>query len=104
LEVDGQVGPLTQAAIEKALKEDTTPAPAPSPSEGDKDETFQKGDRVKIKDGATYYGGSLKVPSFVLNDTWIIYAISGDRAVINQNVSGTHSIMSPISTKYLEKV
>lgn len=105
LEVDGQVGPLTQAAIEKALKEkNPTPAPAPSPSEGDKDETFQKGDRVRIKDGATYYGGALKVPNFVLNDTWIIYSISGDRAVINKNVSGTSNIMSPINTKYLEKV
>lgn len=105
LEVDGVVGPLTQAAIQKALGSDsTTPAPTPSPSEGDKDETFKVGDKVKIKDGATYYGGIIKVPQFVLNDVWIIYAISGDRAVINKNVSGTSNIMSPISTKYLEKV
>lgn len=105
LEVDGVVGPLTQAAIQKALGSDSTaPAPTPSPSEGDKDETFKVGDKVKIKDGATYYGGIIKVPQFVLNDVWIIYAINGDRAVINKNVSGTSSIMSPISTKYLEKV
>ena len=104
LEVDGVVGPLTQAAIQKALNKDTAPTPTPTPSEGNENQTFAKGDKVKIKDGATYYDGKTKVPNFVLNDVWIIYAINGDRAVINKNVSGTSSIMSPINTKYLEKV
>ena len=109
LEVDGVVGPLTQAAIQEALKkDDTAPAPTPSPSEGNKDkdktETFKVGDKVKIKDGAVYYDGTTKVPNFVLNDIWVIYAINGDRAVINKNASGTSTIMSPISTKYLEKI
>ena len=109
LEVDGVVGPLTQAAIQEALKEDNTtpaPTPSPSPSEGDEDEneTFEVGDKVKIKDGAVYYDGTTKVPNFVLNDTWIIYALNGDRAVINKNASGTSIIMSPINTKFLEKV
>ena len=104
MEVDGVVGPLTQAAIQKALNKDTAPTPTPTPSEGNENQTFAKGDKVKIKDGATYYDGKTKVPNFVLNDVWIIYAINGDRAVINKNVSGTSSIMSPINTKYLEKV
>lgn len=63
--------------------------------------TIQKGDKVKIKDGSTYYESSTKVPQFILNDTWIVLSVSGDRVVINKNISGTKSIMSPISAANL---
>lgn len=63
--------------------------------------TIQKGDKVKIKNGAKYYGTNISVPAFVLNDTWIVLSVSGDRVVINKNVSKTASIMSPIAAKDL---
>ena len=106
LECDGVVGPLTQAALEKAIKlasgekEETTT----TPSAPVKVETFKKGDEVKIKPGATYYDGRTVVPDFVLNDTWIVYAVNGDRVVISKNKSGTNNIMSPINAKDLIKV
>ena len=62
---------------------------------------LQAGDKVKVMPGATYYNTSIKVPQFVLNDTWIVLSVSGDRVVINLNVSGTNHIMSPIYKKYL---
>lgn len=62
---------------------------------------FKAGDVVRIIKGATYYTG-ISIPDFVMNDTWIILQVYGDRAVLNKNLSGTRSIMSPINTKYLE--
>ena len=94
LAVDGQAGPLTQKAIEEALKK--------ANFKESSDTTFKKGDKVKIKDGATYYYGG-KIPNFVLKDIWIICSTYGDRAIINKNLSGTNSIMSPINVKYLVK-
>lgn len=55
---------------------------------------------VKIKSGATYYNG-VSIPAYVMNDTWKVVELIGQRAVINQNKSGTHHIMSPINVKYL---
>lgn len=97
---DGEVGDLTRAALKKALGEaEPTPAPTPTPKT-----TFQKGDEVKVKDGATWYNSKLQVPQFVLDDTWIVYAVMGNRIVINKNTSGTRAIMSPISASNLIKV
>lgn len=111
LVVDGEVGDMTRAALEAALKKDsgaTTPTETDKPTETEtetkEDVTFAKGDKVKIKDGSTWYNSRTHVPQFVLNDTWIIYAINSDRAVVNKNVSGTNAIMSPISTQDLIKV
>lgn len=61
------------------------------------------GSLVSIKAGATYYNG-VKIPSWVMNDQWYVYQLKGDRAVINKNRSGTHSIMSPINVNNLTKV
>ena len=111
LVVDGEVGGMTRAALETALKRDSgaaapteTDKPTETETETKEDVTFAKGDKVKIKDGSTWYNSRTHVPQFVLNDTWIIYAINGDRAVVNKNVSGTNAIMSPISTQDLIKV
>lgn len=58
------------------------------------------GDKVTIKSGATYYNGA-SIPSYVMQRTWIVYEVSGDRAVINKSTDGAYSIMSPINVKYL---
>ena len=109
LVVDGEVGDMTRAALEAALKNSPSAAAPtetnkPTEKETKEDVTFVKGDKVKIKDGSTWYNSRTHVPQFVLNDTWIIYAINGDRAIINKNASGTNAIMSPISTQDLIKV
>lgn len=59
-----------------------------------------KGSKVKIKAGATYYGGQ-SIPGWVMADTWIVKEIKGDRAVIDKNVSGRNSICSPVNVKNL---
>lgn len=103
LEADGEVGTLTRAALEAALKNNTATTSTETNKPVDTI-TFARGDKVKVKDGSTWYNSKIPVPQFVLNDTWIIYAINGDRAVINRNASGTNVIMSPISTQNLIKV
>lgn len=61
---------------------------------------IKKGSLVSIKSGATYYNGK-KIPSWVLKDKWYVAEISGNRAVINKNESGTSAINSPVDVKYL---
>lgn len=56
---------------------------------------------VRIKAGATYYNGT-HIPTWVMNDSWKVIQITGDRAVINENPSGSHRIMSPIHVGNLE--
>lgn len=113
LVVDGEVGDMTRATLETALKnnsgtttsiETSKLAETKPETEAKENVTFTKGDKVKIKDGSTWYNSRTHVPQFVLNDTWIIYAINGDRAVINKNASGTNAIMSPINTQDLIKI
>lgn len=55
---------------------------------------------VKIKAGATYYNG-VAIPAWVISDTWKVVELTGDRAVVNENKSGTQRINSPINVKYL---
>lgn len=62
--------------------------------------TVKNGSLVTIKSGATWYNGST-IPSWVFNEKWYVSEVSGDRVVLNKNQSGTHSIMSPINSKYL---
>lgn len=67
---------------------------------------FKKGDKVKIKAGASYWSGQT-VPTWVQRDTWIVYEdqpVTSDRVVINKNVSGKNAIMSPISAEFLTLV
>ncbi|MCL2817843.1 MAG: hypothetical protein FWD39_05610, partial [Clostridiales bacterium] len=63
----------------------------------------KKGDTVKLADNATYYDGKA-IPAWVKNDKWIVNSVSGDRAVIDKNVSGKNSICSPVNTKFLTVV
>lgn len=64
---------------------------------------IKKGDLVKVNSGSKWYNGAA-IPSYVFSDTWIVYEVTGDRAVINKNQSGTQSIMSPIKVSNLTKV
>lgn len=60
----------------------------------------KKGSLVTIKSGATYYNG-VSIPSWVMSDRWYVTQITGDRAVLGKNASGSSNIQSPINTKYL---
>ncbi len=61
------------------------------------------GDTVSLAADAVYYTGKA-MPDWVKNDRWIVKSVNGDRAVIDQNVSGTRAICSPVSTVYLTVV
>lgn len=65
--------------------------------------SIKAGDLVKIAANATYYSGK-SIPSWVKNQNWYVASISGNRAVIDKNESGTNAINSPIHTKYLAVV
>lgn len=71
----------------------STPAPA----------AITVGSRVKLKSGATTYTGG-SIAGFVYNDTWIVLELSGSRAVIDKNVSGTNSICTPVNVADLTLV
>lgn len=58
------------------------------------------GSLVSIVSGATYYNGVV-IPDWVKSRKWYVLSISGDRAVINKDASGSYAIMSPINVKYL---
>jgi len=81
-------------------KTGTTPPPVTPPATPT---TIKKGDTVKLADNATYYDGKA-IPAWVKVDQWIVSSVSGDRAVIDKNVSGKNSINSPINTKFLTVV
>ena len=76
----------------------TTPQPAEPPKVSAA--AIKANDKVKVKQGAkTYTGGG--IASWVFNDTWVVYQVVGDRAVIDKNVSGKNSIMTSVNVKDL---
>ena len=81
------------------IVEDKTPAKDDAKSST----TIKKGDLVKINSGARYYTGGA-IPQWVLNEKWYIDSISGSRAVLGRNESGSRNIQSPIDVKNLTKV
>lgn len=60
------------------------------------------GDLVRIT-GTEYYDGGT-IPAWVRNQNWYVREVSGDRAVIDRNESGTNNIMSPVRVCDLEAV
>lgn len=62
--------------------------------------SIKKGSLVSIKSGATWYNGST-IASWVFDEKWYVLQVDGNRVVLDKNQSGTHSIMSPINSKYL---
>lgn len=63
--------------------------------------TVQTGDTVSLLPGAVYYHGK-EMPDWVKSDQWIVKSVSGDRVVIDQNVSGSRAICSPVSIRFLK--
>lgn len=61
---------------------------------------IRSGDLVTIKPGSTYYNG-VAIPSWVMADSWYVVQITGDRAVLGRNLSGSHNIQSPIRVSNL---
>lgn len=61
------------------------------------------GDIVTLAPDSVYYTGG-PMPVWVKTDRWIIKYAEGERAVLGQNVSGSHEINSPIHIKYLTVV
>lgn len=67
-----------------------------------KSSEIKAGDLVKIKQGSNYYDGKA-IPSWVINDKWYVSSVSGDRAVLGQNLLKTCNICSPVNTNNLTK-
>lgn len=61
---------------------------------------IKEGDIVTLSAQAVYYSGKA-MPDWVKNDRWIVKSVSGDRAILGQNVSGSNDINSPVNVKYL---
>ena len=64
---------------------------------------IRKGDRVQIKQGATWYGGTKVLTGWLLEKTWIVDEVVGNRAVLGKDTTGVFNIQSPIDVKYLKK-
>lgn len=64
---------------------------------------IRKGDRVQIKQGATWYGGTKVLTGWLLEKTWIVDEVVGNRAVLGKDTTGVFNIQSPIDVKYLIK-
>lgn len=62
--------------------------------------SVKPGDVVKLVSTATYYDGK-PMPSWVLNDSWIVSSVNGDRVVLGMNVSKVNNISSAVNSKFL---
>lgn len=58
--------------------------------------SIKKGSLVSIKSSATTWYNGVAIPSWVKQEKWYVFEVKGNRVVLNQNQSKTHSIMSPI--------
>lgn len=63
---------------------------------------IQEGDVVTLASNTVYYTGK-EMPTWVKSDKWIVKSVSGDRAVIDKNATGSASISSPVNVCYLSK-
>lgn len=71
-------------------------------SAGSDEDGVAVGDLVRIT-GTEYYDGGT-IPAWVRNQNWYVREVSGDRAVIDRNESGTSKIMSAVRVCDLEAV
>ena len=77
--------------------------PVPANSKAATQEALREGAVVTLSQDARYYTGK-EMPDWVKDDQWIVKSISGDRAVIDRNIKGDRSILSPVNVKYLTVV
>ncbi len=68
-----------------------------------KAQNIKVGDIVALIDTAIYYDGRI-IPEWVKREQWIAERVDGDRVIIDRDVTGTHTICSPVNVRYLEKV
>lgn len=99
LEIKPQSGSNNTLFASWEFKEETK-RPGSSGGSSSGSGTVKVGSYVNIKSGARYYNG-VAIPTWVMNDSWLVIQITGDRAVLGRNKSGSNNIQSPISTKYL---
>ena len=90
---------MSAAAAAKAPAQGQT---SPAASSAGAASAIRVGDIITLSADAVYYGGK-EIPAWVKRDTWIVKSLKGDRAVIDQNTSGTRAINSPVDVKYLRK-
>lgn len=64
---------------------------------------ISKGDCVRIKKGATWYGGTKTLASWLYEKIWIVDEVVGNRAVLGKDTNNVFDIQSPIDVKYLVK-
>ena len=79
---------------------ETTQSASSSSSSSSSSSTVRVGDWVTIKSGATWYNG-VAISSWVFGERWKVIQVSGNRAVLGKNASGTKNVQSAINTKYL---
>lgn len=65
--------------------------------------SIKVGSLVSVKSGAKWYNG-VSISSWVFSDQFYVASLSGDRAVLGKNKSGTNNVQSAINTKYLTVV
>lgn len=84
-------------------EDSTADAKAVTGNSPSSESTVTVGDIVEIANNAVYYSGKA-IPARILCRKWIVKAISGDRAVIDESTDGLRGINSPIHAKYLKVV
>ncbi len=63
----------------------------------------KEGTVVSLAPNAVYYNGK-EMPDWVRNDHWIVKSRNNDRVVLGTNVSGTHTINSPVNIAFMTPV
>ncbi len=81
--------------------ETATAAAASAPAaDASQSGNVRTGDTVTLTQEAVYYTGK-EIPGWVKSDRWIVKSVSGDKAVLGKNESGSHEINSPVYVKDL---
>lgn len=102
LKIQVQAGTVDTLFASWEFKEDQISSSIPQAANGSSagSGSIKVGDLVSIKSGAKYYNG-VTIPSWVLSDQWYVVQVSGNRAVLGKNKSGSSNIQSAIDVKYL---
>lgn len=93
-------GDVLKIPVQQGAMED---APAESKPEPIVPWTPKRNEYVKVVAGAKWYGGQ-KISPWVMNKTWRVVSVSGNRVVLGKSSDGLNNIQSPIDVKYLKKV
>ncbi|MBQ7170987.1 MAG: hypothetical protein IJR89_01780 [Clostridia bacterium] len=64
-------------------------------------DAFRPGEVVRIRPGSCYYGTEIPVPDVILEKTWIVAEVSGERVVLDRSADGTMAINSAVAAEDL---